>query len=639
MRVQAGIWCFDGRPIDPAFLGRLSSGTEEDAPAGADVLIDGNCGMVYRPFHTTSESRLERQPHKSRGGCVLTWDGRLDNRDELIRDLWASLGSDRTDAGIVMAAYEKWGTHCLGKLIGDWALALWNHREQTLLLARDYIGIRHLYYHVTQSSVIWCTNLSFIVAGCGAHLTLNDQYIAGYLAMYPEPHLTPYQEIQSVPPAKYVFIQDGRATIQAHSTLDPHTRIWYREDAEYEEHFRHVFRQAVGRRLRSDSPILAELSGGLDSSSIVCVADALLAKGDAGVSRLDTLSFYNPEEPGGDERSFLSKVEEQRGRVGHHFDVSRYPICLSPTDSTLDIIPSISASVAGLESDVSALRLKEGYRVVLSGIGGDEFLGGVPDPRSQLADLIVQLRPLELARQLGAWSLIKRRPWIQLLYRSILLLSPTSLRCLLEEEARVARWINPTFAHKTKLGRRQLGPVENFGFWLPSRQEYARTIELIRFRMTFVQPSPAGYVERRFPYLDQSLLQFLISIPASQLLRPGQRRSLMRRSLVGLVPHEILERRTKAVTARAPMKFVAEHFAQLETLLAESESARRGYINCSYFNEALLATKNGDATRLLPVLRAISLEVWLRNLGKAKVINCATQCPPLSSLHPAKAQV
>src|SRR6266403_961271 len=146
MSPQAGIWNFDGRPVDRGMFEKLSSTIEQHGPDGGKDYIDNSIAMAYRAFHTTLESRVERQPCRSARGNVITWDGRLDNRDELISRLHSDLAEDRSDIAIVTAAFERWGSDCFHEFVGDWALVIWSCTDQTVLLSKDYIGIRHLYY-------------------------------------------------------------------------------------------------------------------------------------------------------------------------------------------------------------------------------------------------------------------------------------------------------------------------------------------------------------------------------------------------------------------------------------------------------------------------------------------------------------
>lgn len=627
MSAQAGIWNFDGSPAPAELLAKLSDAITQYGPDGESTYFDGPVGMLYRPFHTTVESRLERQPRVSPRGLVITWDGRLDNREELIPQLYNELMGEPTDVATVMAAYERWGTDCFRRLIGDWALSLWDPAERTLLLAKDYMGIRHLYYYLTEKRVVWCTHLAPIVLLSGVSFTLNDEYIAGYLAMYPEAHLTPYREIQAVPPGHFVTIRNGKATVHRYWSFEPKRRIRYKTDAEYEEHFRQVFRQAVRRRLRSDSPILAELSGGLDSSSIVCMADDILAKGEAEVPRVDTLSYYDKTEPQGDDWLYFTKVEEKRGRTGHHIDTGKYGVSFSVKHSTFLVVPGSLGDGQGPEAEQRAVMERGGYRAVLSGIGGDEFLGGVPEPRAQLADLIVQLRLGELARQLMAWSLVKRKPWIQLLFETFGGLLPPAFAARLLKEAKVESWVDKRFARQQQLAKRQLGPSESFGFRLPSRRAYARAWEVVSRQMADKLPPALCCEEKRYPYLDQSLVEFLISIPASQLLRPGERRSLMRRALANLLPPAVLSRRTKGIAARSYMLAVETHWTELEGIFRLPLGSHLGYVDAQHFQDDLRATRNGKSPHLVRMMKGISLELWLRDLAARGLIRVGTEIP------------
>src|SRR5437764_204781 len=106
MSVQAGSWNFDGRPVDRKLLADFSESLKQQGPDGESSYVEGSTAMLYRPFHTTAESRREKQPHFSRRGFVLTWDGRLDNRDDLIAEFRDYLEADPTDVEIVAAAFD-----------------------------------------------------------------------------------------------------------------------------------------------------------------------------------------------------------------------------------------------------------------------------------------------------------------------------------------------------------------------------------------------------------------------------------------------------------------------------------------------------------------------------------------------------
>ena len=210
------------------------------------------------------------------------------------------------------------------------------------------------------------------------------------------------------------------------------------------------------RRLRTDSPALADLSGGLDSSSIVCMADDILANEKAAISRLDTFSFYDPNEPDEDDFRFLLKVEEKRGRTGFHVDLESQSAAFLDGDSTFAASPHFGDRVGSVAA-LSKIREDGGYRVLLSGTGGDETNGQALDPRIAMADLVLQFRWIELSKQLTIWSLlIRKRPWIQLLAQTLLQLAPVSIRARFSEQGQPTPFINPAFAVKHDISGRQI---------------------------------------------------------------------------------------------------------------------------------------------------------------------------------------
>jgi asparagine synthase (glutamine-hydrolysing) len=613
--VQAGFWNFDGRPVDHKLLADISESLKHQGPDGEYWHVDGSVALLYRPFHTNAESRREKQPYFSQRGFILTWDGRLDNRDELIPELRSEFDANPTDVAIVAAAFDHWETDCFKRIVGDWAVCIWKPEQRELLFAADYMAIRHIFYYLKNDRIWWSTDLSSLVLLSNDKFHIDDNYIAGYFAHAPDAHLTPYIEIRQSPPGQFVCVRNGRAWVERFWRFSPKSRIRYKTDAGYEEHFRHVFRQSVQRRLRSDSPILAELSGGLDSSSIVCMADDILAREGAETPRLDTLSYYDKTEPSGDDCIYFPKIEQKRGRVGIHIDASRLGTSPASLECT-DFCPLPGA--LGLGQKLGTERADAvrggGYRAVLSGLGGDEFVGGIPNPRAQLADLIVQFKFAKLTKQLIAWSLVKRQPWMQLLWQSAIDVLPSSLGQYFAKEAKIEPWIRKDFAKRTRLAIRQLDVDEHFGLWLPTRRSYIAGVLIMANKLAKLTAPVQAFEEASYPFLDQSLIEFLFSIPADRLLRPGERRSLMRRSLARLVPQEILSRQTKQLGARTPVVALERHWDELHLAFDSPLSSRLGYVNRACFLEKLRGAKNGQAIHIVRLLRAISLEFWLRDL-------------------------
>src|SRR6266849_5075940 len=163
MSVQFGTWNLDGKPVDQSYLEKVKPIIAPYGPAEGRSHARTGISILYRAFHTTKESRRETQPHATESGAVMTWDGRLDNRAELIQLLPDVLTINSTDVSIVAAAYEKWGTDCFAKLIGDWALSIWDANLHSLILAKDPIGTRHLYYALDKDQVTWSTILDPLV--------------------------------------------------------------------------------------------------------------------------------------------------------------------------------------------------------------------------------------------------------------------------------------------------------------------------------------------------------------------------------------------------------------------------------------------------------------------------------------------
>jgi len=639
MSVQFGKWSFDGAPATPEYLAKVRKILSPYGPDGETSHSGGGVDVLYYALHTTKESRLENQPHLSASGAVVTWDGRLDNRAELIGLLDGGLSAGSTDVSIVAAAYQQWGTRCFGRLIGDWAVSIWNPSERSLVLAKDLVGTRHLHYTVEKDKVTWCTILDPLVLFAERTFDLEEEYIAGWLSFFPSAHLTPYVGIDSVPPSCFVRLERGRQAVSKYWDFDPTKKICYCADAEYEEHFRTLFAEAVRRRLRSDTPVLAELSGGMDSSSIVCVADTIIARGMAETPRLDTLSYYDDSEPNWNERPYFTKVEEKRGRTGCHIDVStQEPFSFGFESNTFVATPGSGGRGTESSRQFAACMASHGNRVVLSGVGGDEITGGVPTPIPELMDLLARARFRALARQLKVWALNKRKPWFHLLFAAAQGFFPPFFVCA-PQQIRAAAWLQSSFVKRQHTALTGYpSRVTLFGP-LPSLQENVSTLDALRRQLACsVLPAKPPY-EKRYPYLDRDLLEFIYAIPRQQVVRPGQRRSLVRRALAGTVPDELLNRKRKAFVVRGPMKAVSADWPRLTELGEHLVSSSLEIVEPRSYLETLRRAHEGQEVPMVPVLRTLSVEFWLRNSSGWGVLKGGSSMPVQSELLRSRAEL
>ena len=401
---------------DEEILG-LAAATASYAPDGILTSVMGNVGMACQPFVTTQHSPNEEYLISGIDKTMLVFDGRLDNRAELLASLELS---DRTisDSGILLMAFGRWGEGCFAKLVGDWAVVLWHHAKRTLYLARDHAGSRSLYYLRRRSALTWSTYLETLIALRSTD-ALDDAYVARYLSGSPIGSLTPYRGVYSVPPAHFVAICGSQVRVSEHWSPLKNNEILYRTDKEYEDQFLTLFRQAVERRSAIGDRIIGQLSGGMDSTAITCMSDLIRRSQGCPIGDLlDTVSYFSASEPDWNEVPFVAVTEARRGKVGIHLNVPSEDALFEPLDrGSRYLLPGVSKASITFQNQLQEATNHLRPRAILSGIGGDEVLGGVPTPLPELANSLVQLDLLRLIRQGLSWSIANRTPLLHLLSR------------------------------------------------------------------------------------------------------------------------------------------------------------------------------------------------------------------------------
>jgi asparagine synthase (glutamine-hydrolysing) len=310
----------------------------------------------------------------------ISFDGRLDNRADLLLGLREVLrhhpGDAPSDAALALAAYRKWGADGFIHLIGDWSLAIWDEREQALILASDFAGVRPLYYCVQPHRVFWSARLGPLVDWAHAG-EIDDTFAAGFLVAGGYANRTPFRNISSVPPGYSVRITKDGAEQRQFWKLPIGNAIRYRRESDYEEHLRALFREAVVCRLRTAAPVLAELSGGLDSSSIVCMGSHLIQSGEAAAPRFFTVSY---EHPGSVDARFYKTIERHCGVEGVHVPTSDYPF-VTETDTG----GALPAFWGPLHTQVGSIANGLGAETYLTGRMGDLIIDNWVDYSDEVA--------------------------------------------------------------------------------------------------------------------------------------------------------------------------------------------------------------------------------------------------------------
>jgi asparagine synthase (glutamine-hydrolysing) len=614
MSILFGVLYPEGQNVVESELSAIALVTQRYEEDGCTLGIRGRVGMGFQSFHTHRRSELDAQPLITDQGDVLTLDGRIDNYEDLCRCL--NLPSVHTsDLEMVYAAFRNWGTQCFSKLIGDWALALWSPSDRTLYLARDHAGSRTLYYAARSGVVRWSTCVESLLRS-DEDKALDLDYAARYLSGLPIRDKTPFQKIAAVTPAHYLLIRDGVASSFAHWSWRVRDHLHYKSDKDYEDHFFSLFRQSVERRTGSGFPILAQLSGGIDSSSIVCMSD--FSRAEAGTSELiDTVSFYDDAEETWDERPYFSAVEAYRGKEGVHIDASFVDRIYQP-------LPPEMGQYAYPGGDHSSwLREKafleclgaRGYRVIVSGIGGDEVTGGIPTPFPELANALVSLDLMNFLSKSLAWSRVGRTPLVWLAANTVREVWQLYFGRTCAPPPTPAPWLAPATY-------RRIEDICNSGDKLLEASLRDRPDSVINGRcwwsilegLPHQTPGLIKRFEYRYPYLDRDLIDFLFRIPRNQLVRPGQRRSLMKRSLAHILPAKVLERKQKAFVRRGPVVSLQRNRSALTKMLEDSRAAEMGLVDAKRLSAALVSLAEGSGNDSWPlVLRAVLFEIWLRS--------------------------
>ena len=549
----AAIYNLDGRPLDRALLRRMTDTIAHRGPDGTGLFVDNPVGLSHQMLRTTPESLQEKQPLADEtGNLVLTLDGRVDNRDDLKAALEAAGARlrDDTDAELVLRAYQSWGEECPRRIIGDFAFVIWDKGERRLFCARDPFGMKPFYYHLDDRAFRCGSELQQILEDPDVRREPNEGMVAEYLsAVIVHTEETLYRGVFRLPAGHVMVVQPGRIRKFRYWNIEPGWEIRYRTDEQYAEHFLEIFKEAVKCRLRSLGPVGADLSGGLDSSSIVCMAQSLYRAGESPDHGFETFSQVLPGLPS-DESAYINDVVKMWGLKANRLRVPA-PEASCYTES---VRRSLDFPDYPNGADGNALRVlarSKGIRIKLTGQGGDERLG---QSAYYYADLLRELRLPSLVREV--WSDASRIGTNAAISRALSTgvapLLPGGMRGFIRllrgGNRKFFPWIAPKFAARVNLLERVHAnpPVPRFPT-LAQQDIFETVIHGTSVHVTEVEERLDSWfgLEGRHPFQDQRIVEFALGLPESQRWRHGQHKFVLRQAMRGLLPETIRQRTTK----------------------------------------------------------------------------------------------
>lgn len=636
----AGLWFLDGRPVDEVAFDALVDRLTHRGPDGRGSWVERERALGHRLLFTTPESLHERQPVIEAGGQrVLVADARIDNRDELIAALGLTERTNRRpseipDSAILLWAYEKWEEEAPAQLIGDFAFALWDALKGRLFCARDLMGVKPLYYHHRPGHLFVCASeVKAILALQDVVPRLNEAQLYRLLNGDSEQETaTLYQEIERLPAGHCLSLTTQGIRSWEYWSLDRKREIRLASDADYAEAFRELFTEAVRCRLRSAFPVASTLSGGLDSSSIVCTARQILREERR--LPLKTISAVFPSLSEAelrriDERPYMEAVLRQGdpGDLdGHFIEADRLSPLMDMEKALFHMDEAYLAPNFYLHWAFYKVAHGEGARVFLDGIDGDTT---VSHGMGYLLELARGGRWRRLFREAkavsekspGSFYTPARVAWMYGFEPAIPPQVFTSWRALkgcLKPRHSEESLLQPDFAER--MSYLSTNTAQKTPFIARSERDehwISMTSTLYGYALEMADKAAAAFsLEARYPFFDRRLMEFCLALPPEQKLSQGWSRMVLRRAMEGILPPEVQWRTNKAnLSANLARNTLAYENARLEQLV-ESPGRLEEYVQLSQVRRLYEGYKQNPAQGAGSAWRLnflVLLANWLNN--------------------------
>lgn len=603
------------------------------APAhrtGASGPTDAAVAFGHRRLSIIDISARGHQPMCTRDAQFwIVFNGEIYNYVELREDLRREGYSfdTQSDTEVILSAYRAWGRACLNRFNGMFAFLLLDRRKGKVLAVRDRFGIKPLYYWVSpMGDVAFASEIKQFAVLDGWAAKLNPQRVYDYLTWGLTDHSreTLFSGVFQVRPGELLEIgvpgarSNGDAVIPTEPAVP--TR-WYNlsprpftgsfEDAAAE--FHDIFTQSIRVRLRADVPVGSCLSGGIDSSSIVCTMDRLLPSAQPSLQRTFSACARVPRY---DERFFIDEVVRS-ARVGAHYVYPSLPDLFTDLDCIThhQDEPFGSTSIFA-QWCVFRLARENGVTVMLDGQGADEQLAGYHSffgPR--LAGLFKNRQFARLGAEVRAIKRVHGLREVAALKAMLGMLIPTALRPLARGIGSRTS-VSPAWLDAQRLGADPEDPYARRGAVTDSVQAFSHA-QLTSTNLQMLlhwedRDSMAHSLEARLPFLDFNVVEFTLGLPEEYKLKMGMTKRVLREAMRGIIPESIRSRTDKLGFVTPEEVWVREGDpAKFRELVRDAISVSDGVLRPSLLLTFDRIVAGREPFSFIP-WRAISFASWLR---------------------------
>lgn len=586
-----GIFNYDKSPVQDELLQTMQDDLCYWKPDRSDIWTANHIGLGQLTLRITQQSKNESLPKKI-GDHTIVFNGRIDKRDELFKKLDLKFDPSFPDGDLVLYAYKKWGKDCPTQLSGEFTFVIWDNIEQTLFCVKDHIGTRPLYYAENNNKFIFSSEIKGILASKIISKEINQLMIGMHLLGFKgEQKQTTYKHIHIIPPGSWLLVSANGIQTQRYWDIRNAPALKFKNKQDYIDGFTEELIKSVERRTNSIFPVATLLSGGLDSTTVA----GIQIKKNFNPSNLHLFSWAHKE---GDDKEYFDDREYINDFLSFHKGGDFQHSFLQGYPKYFNGIEKVGTSLDEPHRDIEFYTRfstyekaqEKGIRLLLGGIGGDHLTSNYAE--EYIFDALTKLKLGSVCNELLSTARRNQQPLKSSFKKHIL--SPINHFICKKESWNLghgqcgknylssrdgSHYLHPNFVKKINLNE----VIENHEsnshlpknrLKNPLKQKLALDINCGELDVSFNQRYNASLsynIQNTYPLLDRDLMNYSFGLPEDFYYLNGTGRNVIRQSMRGFVPENIINRTTKYPTSPYFRAIVRQELTILKNLIKTAE--------------------------------------------------------------------